>query len=98
MNPAAACAAVVVLGLLAVPAALNLATRFRPAIGWHWTPADFATAAVLLGGGAAIILRSWRRRTHPARRLTVTLAVVAAVALLWVEGATGVFSDRLLPG
>lgn len=56
----------------------------------RWTPFDFAAAAVLLGGaaiGCELAMRALRGRW----RIVGCGAVVAILALLWAQGAVGVF-------
>lgn len=56
-----------------------------------WTPADFASAAVLLGGAGAIYeVAAWRTR-NPRRRKIIGAAIIAAVAVIWAQGAVGIF-------
>ncbi len=57
----------------------------------HWTASDFGLAgALLIGGGAVIELVAWRVR-NPAVRIGVGLFVITIVALVWIEGALGLF-------
>lgn len=57
----------------------------------NWTIRDFVFAGVLLiGGGAAIEVVAWQVR-NPAVRIGFGLFVVAVVALIWIEGAVGIF-------
>lgn len=57
----------------------------------NWTASDFVFAGVLLiGGGALIELVAWRAR-NPVIRIGFALFVVAVVALIWIEGAVGIF-------
>ena len=57
----------------------------------NWTASDFVFAGVLLiGGGAVVELVAWRVR-NPVVRLGVGLFVVGVVALIWIEGAVGIF-------
>jgi len=56
-----------------------------------WTASDFAFAALLLvGGGLLIELALWKARSVAAL-IALSLAVVAMVALIWAEGAVGLF-------
>lgn len=56
-----------------------------------WTTSDFVFAGVLLiGGGAVIELVAWRVR-NPVIRIGFALFIVAIVALIWIEGAVGIF-------
>jgi len=79
-------------GMWAVVGALLLvplvAMRFTADV--RWTPFDFAAAAVLLGGAA--VACELAMRALPGRwRIVGCAAVVAVVALLWAQGAVGVF-------
>ncbi len=66
-----------------------VAMRFTDEV--NWTPSDFGLAAVLLiGGGAIIELVAWRAR-NPVLRIGLALLVLAVVALVWAEGAVGIF-------
>lgn len=66
-----------------------IAMRFTDEV--NWTASDFVFAGVLLiGGGALIELVAWRVR-NPAVRIGFALFVVAVVALIWIEGAVGIF-------
>lgn len=57
----------------------------------HWTASDFVLAgALLIGGGAVIELVAWRVQ-NPAVRIGFSLFIVAIVALIWIEGAVGIF-------
>lgn len=57
----------------------------------NWTARDFLLAgALLIGGGAVIELVAWRVR-NPAVRIGFALVIVAIVALVWIEGAVGIF-------
>ncbi|HEX8661147.1 MAG TPA: hypothetical protein VF686_04710 [Brevundimonas sp.] len=57
----------------------------------NWTVSDFVFAGVMLiGGGAVIELVAWRVR-NPVIRIGFSLFVIAIVALIWVEGAVGIF-------
>ena len=56
----------------------------------NWTASDFAAAALLLGT-LGLVVEAATRFLHPrARRLSVA-AAIAAVALVWAEGAVGLF-------
>jgi hypothetical protein len=66
-----------------------VAMRFTDEV--NWTPSDFGLAAILLiSGGAMIELVAWRARTA-ALRIGLALLVLAVVALVWAEGAVGIF-------
>lgn len=72
--------------IMAAPA---IAMRFTSEV--NWTATDFVFAGVLLiGGGAVIELVAWRVR-NPALRIGFSLFVIAVVALVWIEGAVGIF-------
>ena len=52
---------------------------------------DFAFAgALLVGGGTVIELVAWRVRS-PMVRVGFALFLVAVVAVIWIEGAVGIF-------
>lgn len=56
-----------------------------------WTASDFVFAGVLLIGAAGVIeLVAWRVR-NPVIRIGFALFVIAVVALIWIEGAVGIF-------
>ncbi len=75
----------VALTLLAPAVAMRLTDEV------NWTASDFVLAGVLLiGGGALIELVAWRVRS-PAVRIGVGLFIIAIVALVWIEGAVGIF-------
>lgn len=66
-----------------------VAMRFTDAVAW--THSDFAAAGLLLGGGALaleLVARTVRTR---ALRFAAAAGVVATVALVWAQGAVGVF-------
>jgi uncharacterized PurR-regulated membrane protein YhhQ (DUF165 family) len=76
----------VALVMLAPAVAMTL-----DAPGVNWTASDFLFAGVLLiGGGAIVELVAWRVK-KPAVRIGFALLVVAVVALVWIEGAVGIF-------
>ncbi len=57
----------------------------------NWTTSDFVFAGVLLIGGATVIeVVAWKVR-NPVVRIGFALFVVAVVALVWIEGAVGIF-------
>ena len=57
----------------------------------NWTVSDFVFAGMLLIGGAAVIeLVAWRVR-DPVIRIGFSLFLIAIVALIWIEGAVGIF-------
>lgn len=56
-----------------------------------WTASDFLFAGLLLvGAGALVELAVWKARSTPVR-IALVLGVLAAVALVWIEGAVGIF-------
>ena len=66
-----------------------VAMRFTDEV--NWTAMDFVFAGVLLiGGGAVIELVAWRVR-NPVVRIGFALFLVAVVAVIWIEGAVGIF-------
>lgn len=72
--------------ILAAPA---IAMQFTSEV--NWTASDFIFAGVLLiGGGAVIDLVAWRVR-NPVIRIGFSLFVIFIVALIWIEGAVGIF-------
>lgn len=56
-----------------------------------WTASDFVFAGVLLIGGGAVIEIVAGRVRNPVIRIAFSLFVVAIVALIWIEGAVGIF-------
>lgn len=81
------------LGLWAAMGAVLLAPlvamRFTGEV--VWTPFDFAVAATLLFGAAALYeVIAWKAR-RPAHRLAVGAALALGVALVWAQGAVGIF-------
>ena len=69
-------------------AAPLIAMRVTPEVSW--TASDFAGAALLLGALGLAIEAATRLRRPRARCLTI-IAATAAVALVWAEGAVGLF-------
>jgi hypothetical protein len=77
--------AVVAVALI-VPA---VAMQFTSEVAW--TASDFALAALLLGG-AAVLYEAAARFTMNARaRLAIGGTILAAVAIIWADGAVGIF-------
>ena len=72
--------------LLLIPA---IAMRFTKEVAW--TASDFLFAILLLGGGGLAIEATVRLIKRPAFRMLIGAAVLAVVALIWVDGAVGVF-------
>ena len=57
----------------------------------NWTLSDFAFAGILLIGGATVIeVVAWKVR-NPVVRIGFALFIVAFVALVWIQGAVGIF-------
>jgi hypothetical protein len=57
----------------------------------NWTTRDFVFAgALLIGAGLLIELVLWKARTQ-ALRIGAALAIVAAVLVIWAQGAVGIF-------
>jgi len=57
----------------------------------NWTASDFVFAgALLIGGGAVIEVVAWKVR-NPVVRIGFALFVITIVALVWIEGAVGIF-------
>jgi len=76
--------------LLATPAAMML----QAAEGWAWGPFDFVVAALLLYGTTGLIDLAIRKSGSLAYKLGVALAVLAALLLVWINGAVGVIGDE----
>lgn len=79
--------------LLATPAAMML----QAAEGWAWGPVDFVVAALLLYGTTGLIDLAIRRSGSLAYKFGVALAVLAALLLVWINGAVGVIGDENNP-
>lgn len=57
----------------------------------NWTTSDFVLAgALLIGAGLLIELVLWKARGN-AVRIGAALAIVAAVLVIWAQGAVGIF-------
>ena len=66
-----------------------VAMRFTDEV--NWTASDFVFAgALLIGGGAVIEVVAWKVR-NPVVRIGFALFVITIVALVWIEGAVGIF-------
>jgi anti-sigma-K factor RskA len=75
-----------VAAILLAPA---VAMQFSSEVAW--TASDFLFAGVLLtGAGALIELAVWKAKSMTLR-IALILAVLAAVALIWADGAVGIF-------
>ena len=56
-----------------------------------WTRFDFAFAALLLGGGAGLYeLTAWQI-ANPMPRPLIVAAIIGTIALIWADGAVGIF-------
>jgi len=66
-----------------------IAMQFTPEV--NWTPGDFAVMAVLLGLPALAWDGLCGRLGKGAIRWSVAGAMLAAVLLVWAEGAVGIF-------
>lgn len=60
-----------------------VAMRFTDEV--NWTAADFAAAALLLGGAAALIEVAVRTLRTPAARAAAGVAILLALGLVWGE-------------
>jgi hypothetical protein len=57
---------------------------------WHWRPGAFVLAVVLLAGGARLAYQLLtRKRSNPAYRFAVGVALVTVFLLVWVNAAVG---------
>ncbi|MAP95216.1 MAG: hypothetical protein CMK07_09735 [Ponticaulis sp.] len=59
----------------------------------NWTLLDFLAAFVLLGLAATGIWFSLKHLKSPRTRAIACMTVVVLIALVWAEGAVGVFTD-----
>lgn len=57
----------------------------------HWTGSDFALAGILLAGGGAVIELLAARVRRPRLRIGLAVIIVSTIALIWAEGAVGLF-------
>lgn len=65
-----------------------IAMRFTDEV--NWTAFDFAFAGVLLVGAGLLLELIVRKARGPALRIGLAVAVVAAVLLVWADGAVGI--------
>lgn len=72
--------------LLALPA---IAMRLTAEVNWGL--ADFAAAAILLGGAGLALEVAARVLATPGKRLVVALVIAAILLLVWAELAVGIF-------
>ncbi len=56
-----------------------------------WNTLDYLAAALLIGGGAGAYLLMRRLVARPGIRLLAGVAIIGAVALVWVQLAVGIF-------
>lgn len=56
-----------------------------------WTAADFAVAGILLVGANILYELAARRMADRKYRIIVGSIIVAAVLIIWAEGAIGIF-------
>lgn len=76
--------------LLLVPLA---AMQFTDQVAWDWF--DFAVAGALLAGtGVVYVVWASQLRLHR-HRVIVGIALAAALALVWIELAVGIFGTPL---
>lgn len=66
-----------------------VAMRFTAEV--NWTGFDFLVAAFLLGGGAAAFELAGRLLRRGRARALAGLGIAALVALIWIDGAVGIF-------
>lgn len=57
----------------------------------NWTAFDFAAAGVLLVGAGLVWEVATRLVSERPRRLVIAAVLVLVVALLWAQGAVGIF-------
>lgn len=60
--------------------------------GVSWTGFDFAAAAVILVGAGLGLELAVANFSRPAIRAAVGLGIIAIAALIWADGAVGVFN------
>ena len=65
-----------------------IAMRFTDEV--NWTAFDFAFAGVLLVGAGLLLELIVQKARGPALRIGLAVAVVAAVLLVWADGAVGI--------
>lgn len=81
-------AAAVAAFLLLIPVLGNLFVK-----GWNWPLSSFLVAVAILFGGALLFELAWRRKESFAYRMAAGLALTAALALVWVNGAVEIIGD-----
>lgn len=77
------------LAFAALPLVPLIAMRFTEEV--NWTPFDFAAAAALLALLGLSVEAATRLLHRPLARRAAVAAAVALVALIWAEGAVGIF-------
>lgn len=77
---------VLIFALLAAPA---VAMMFTSEV--NWDAADFGFAAALLIGGGVLYELIALKARRPATRALIGLAILAIIALIWIEAAVGIF-------
>lgn len=77
---------VVTAAVLAVPL---MATQFTDEVDWNMF--DFAAIGTLLIGTGLLIVLASRKIRNTNHRAAVIVALLAALLLVWLEGAVGVF-------
>jgi len=77
------------IGIVALLLLPMIAMHFTDAV--DWTAFDFSAAALLLGGGAIAYDMATRRFRSAKARTIATVAVILFMALIWAEGAVGLF-------
>ena len=65
--------------------------------GWPWTPFDFVIAGVILGGAGLVVELICWASSSLSYRLGGLAALLAAVGLVWVNGAVGLFGNEENP-
>jgi hypothetical protein len=76
-------------GLAALLALPLIAMQFTRAVDWNG--ADFLAAAMLLVGTAVAIELAVRFIDRPALRVGAVIGAVGCAALIWADGAIGIF-------
>ena len=79
--------------LLLIPLVLTIRDGGVEGVGWNWTLFDFVFMGTLLFGASLTYELVSRKMTAHAYRAAVGLAVVAAVLLVWINGAVGIIGD-----
>lgn len=61
----------------------------------NWSPVDFAAAAVLLFGAAAIIEAALRLVAKPLYRLLAVASILLVLLVIWAELAVGLIGTPM---